>query len=130
MEYEVVTWKIWGNEPIAWIMDIAIDPEYHGLGYGYKLLEHVVYETKTKYNMNKIGLSVTISNVNAKSLYDRFGFKDYEFYVEMIDPMAIKTTNKWVIILLVYKVGRIVTLFDSRLKFFHGFNNLINDVLW
>ena len=87
---EVVTWKIWGDEPVAWIMDIAIDPEYHGLGYGYRLLEHVVYETKTKHNMDKIGLSVTISNVNAKSLYDRFGFKDYEFYVEMIDPMAIK----------------------------------------
>ena len=87
---EVVTWKIWGDEPIAWIMDIAIDPAHHGLGYGYQLLHKLVYQLKNKHQMPKVGLSVTLSNTGAKSLYDRFGFKDYEFYVEMIDPQAIK----------------------------------------
>ncbi len=59
----------------AWIMDIAVKPEYWGRGVGGKLLEKA--EEHCRENGIKfIGLAVTTANHRAVSLYESIGYQE------------------------------------------------------
>ena len=79
---EMVHVKNW-NKKVGWIMDVALHPDYQGMGLGKHLIEkslsnlyHSGYETA--------GLGVTLTNKNAHQLYESLGFEDYEFFVEIM----------------------------------------------
>ncbi|MCB0326156.1 MAG: ribosomal protein S18-alanine N-acetyltransferase [Bdellovibrionales bacterium] len=58
----------------AQIVNIAIDPKYHGNGYGFLLLSKVHEEAK-KLNASECFLELRISNQKAFSLYEKIGYK-------------------------------------------------------
>ena len=72
-----------GEVNIAWIMDIALLPEYQGIGYGKHLIKKSLSEIY-KSGYTTAGLAVTLTNKNAHQLYESLGFEDYEFFVEII----------------------------------------------
>ena len=79
---ETVLVHNWGMD-MGWLMDVALLPTYQGLGYG-KHMVHYVLHTLHNLGYTHCGLGVTCSNNNAHDLYERMGFKDYEFFVEVI----------------------------------------------
>ena len=72
-----------GELNMGWIMDVALLPEYQGMGLGKHLIKHSM---KQLYNAGytAAGLGVTLTNKNAHQLYESLGFEDYEFFVEII----------------------------------------------
>ena len=71
------------NEPIGWIMDVAILPEFQGMGLGQYLIKSSLGEAY-KSGYSKVGLGVTLSNRSAYQLYQNLGFEEYEIFVEII----------------------------------------------
>lgn len=63
-------WKICDE---AHLMNIAVHPEYRGIGTGEKILEALIDLCKIK-NMNDMTLEVRFSNIPAQNLYKKFGF--------------------------------------------------------
>ncbi|MDA1353293.1 MAG: GNAT family N-acetyltransferase [bacterium] len=74
----------WGYDRIAWIMDVAIRPDMQGFGYGGDLVQRATYGAK-QAGIPAIGLGVTVSNQNALRLYEKLGFKAFDYFVEFID---------------------------------------------
>ena len=71
------------DDHVGWIMDVALLPEFQGMGYGQYLIKKALSECyKTGYN--KVGLGVTLSNKGAYNLYQNLGFEEYEIFVEII----------------------------------------------
>lgn len=58
------------------ITNIAVDKEYRGLGIGNKLLEGLI-QLCIDRNIRAMTLEVRKSNEVAKSLYKKYGFKEY-----------------------------------------------------
>ncbi|MHA1269678.1 MAG: ribosomal protein S18-alanine N-acetyltransferase [Candidatus Helarchaeota archaeon] len=56
------------------VVSFAIHPEYRDLGYGSKLLKHLI-EIFIKNRRQKIQLEVRVSNHAAIKLYQKFNFK-------------------------------------------------------
>ena len=63
-------WKILDE---AHLMNIAVHPEYRGIGAGEKILEALIDLCRIK-NMNDMTLEVRASNIPAQNLYKKFGF--------------------------------------------------------
>lgn len=63
-------WKILDE---AHLMNIAVHPEYRGIGAGEKILEALIDLCRIK-NINDITLEVRVSNIPAQNLYKKFGF--------------------------------------------------------
>lgn len=75
--------KSFDGERYGWIMDIAVHPNYQGIGYGAMLIQQSLsnlYDAGYK----QAGLAVTLSNKRAKKLYDSLGFTDHHYFVEII----------------------------------------------
>lgn len=58
------------------VTNIAVDKEYRGLGLGNKLLEGLI-QLCIDRDIKHITLEVRKSNEVAKSLYKKYGFKEY-----------------------------------------------------
>lgn len=58
------------------ITNIAVDEEYRGLGVGNRLVEGLI-QLCIDRNIKAITLEVRKSNEIAKSLYKKYGFKEY-----------------------------------------------------
>ncbi len=59
------------------VHDIAVLPEYRGIGIGKRLLEKII-EIARERNYCKITLEVRYDNFSAQSLYRQLGFTDTE----------------------------------------------------
>jgi ribosomal protein S18 acetylase RimI-like enzyme len=68
---------------MGWIMDIALLPEYQGMGLGKYLIKNSMNQL---YNIGytAAGLGVTLTNKNAHETYKSLGFEDYEVFIEII----------------------------------------------
>ena len=71
------------GESIGWIMDVAVQPDFQGMGFGPQLIKKSLFEAYQS-GYNKVGLGVTLSNQSARQLYDHLGFEEYEIFVEII----------------------------------------------
>ncbi len=71
------------NMEMGWIMDVALLPEFQGLGYGKHLIEKSCFELYKK-GYDAIGLGVTLTNTGAYNLYKNMGFEEYEYFVEIM----------------------------------------------
>lgn len=52
------------------IINMAVHPDYRGQGIGKRLMQHVLNEDEVFF------LEVRVSNLTAKSIYEKYGFKD------------------------------------------------------
>jgi ribosomal protein S18 acetylase RimI-like enzyme len=74
------------------VVDIALLPEFQGLGFGSRLLERVLREAAAEGRV--VTLQVAGDNLGARRLYDRLGFRQRGesggVYVEMewVEPRA------------------------------------------
>ena len=59
--------------PESHLLNIAIDPAHQGKGLGDKLLQPVIFQTKTM-GVQVISLEVRVSNLPAIKLYEKRGF--------------------------------------------------------
>jgi ribosomal-protein-alanine N-acetyltransferase len=57
----------------AHILNICVDPEFRSMGYGERLLDEVLFRTRTT-SVLEIFLEVRPSNINALGLYKKKGF--------------------------------------------------------
>lgn len=56
------------------ILNLTIDKSWHGLGYGTRLIEHVLnYESVN--DISWVLLNVRVDNIKALNLYTRLGFR-------------------------------------------------------
>ena len=51
------------------IINMAVHPDYRGQGIGKRLMQHVLNDEEVFF------LEVRVSNENAKSIYEKYGFK-------------------------------------------------------
>ena len=51
------------------IINMAIHPDYRGIGIGKRLMQHVLNDEDVFF------LEVRVSNENAKKIYEKYGFK-------------------------------------------------------
>jgi len=65
---------LYSVEDEAHIMNIAVHPDHRGRGYASKLITHTFLHVIRK-NISEFFLEVRESNVNARHLYTKFGFK-------------------------------------------------------
>ena len=65
---------LYSVEDEAHIMNIAVHPDHRGRGYASKLNTHTFLHVIRK-NISEFFLEVRESNVNARHLYTKFGFK-------------------------------------------------------
>ncbi len=79
---EVVRNENWGKT-IGWIMDIAVLPDYHGMGLGHHLLSKCLSALHHQ-GYEYAGLAVTLTNKNAHDLYLSMGFENEQYFVEII----------------------------------------------
>ncbi|MDE6565697.1 MAG: ribosomal protein S18-alanine N-acetyltransferase [Clostridia bacterium] len=63
-----------GLYPSGDITNIAVLPEYRGLGYGKMLVSEIIKQAQIN-NIDKIFLEVRSSNITAIKLYEKCGFK-------------------------------------------------------
>jgi len=61
---DVVEIECWGYKRIAWIMDVAILPDFQGYGLGKHLIQKVISEV-AQAGIPAVGLGVTLSNERA-----------------------------------------------------------------
>jgi ribosomal protein S18 acetylase RimI-like enzyme len=59
----------------AWVMDVAVKPEYWGKGVARKLMQHAE-EHCMHEEIKFIGLAVTTANQRAASLYQSLGYQE------------------------------------------------------
>ena len=59
---------------ISQIMNVAVDTEYRGKGYGNLLIEEFIREAKSR-NLDTMSLEVRVSNEPAIKLYEKYGFE-------------------------------------------------------
>mgnify|MGYP001277729746 CR=1 FL=1 len=68
---------------IGWIMDVAILPQFQGMGLGKHIIKKSLGEA-SKAGYESVGLGVTLTNKGAYQLYNELGFEEYEVFVEII----------------------------------------------
>jgi len=61
------------------INNIALRPQYRGLGYGTALMHHVLAEGR-RLGARRATLEVRAGNTGARRLYERLGFRDAGAY--------------------------------------------------
>lgn len=59
----------------AHLLNICVDPPYQGRGYGRLLLDHFVERGRLAPTVRHMILEVRVSNLRARSLYARAGFR-------------------------------------------------------
>lgn len=57
------------------LLNVCINPDYQGKGYGQRLLQHLVDEATAKDN-HEMYLEVRTSNMDAIHVYEKFGFNE------------------------------------------------------
>ena len=65
--------------------DLAIRRQQAGRGVGNALLRHIVAEAKRQTGITQLVLTVTQTNVPARTLYENFGFRSFG-----VEPHAIR----------------------------------------
>ncbi|MDL2246901.1 GNAT family N-acetyltransferase [Methanobrevibacter sp. OttesenSCG-928-K11] len=58
-----------------YLAEIAIDSSKRGKGFGTKVLNKFIQESKNKKEYKRITLDVDVRNENVKALYEKLGFK-------------------------------------------------------
>jgi len=71
---ELLTSNIGKND--YYLSNIAVDPQFRGQGIGTYILENA-FKLAEKKGCRRVILDVTLNNVGASRLYERFGFKVY-----------------------------------------------------
>jgi ribosomal-protein-alanine N-acetyltransferase len=80
------------------LLNVAVHPDWRGLGYAQKLLQSMIKET-VRDEISKINLEVRASNLNAIALYKKIGFSQThlrkKFYANGEDAivMELKTSD-------------------------------------
>ncbi len=64
---------LWITYDQAQIADIAVRPEYTGMGIGSELMDHCIREA-VRNGCEVLTLEVRVSNVPALGLYEKYGF--------------------------------------------------------
>lgn len=82
---DVIALESFHYSKIAWIMDVAVKPQYQGYGIGRTLVLEAMHQAN-KSGYPAIGLGVTLSNKHAKNLYETLGYTHLEYFVEFICP--------------------------------------------
>ncbi|MBI3257944.1 MAG: GNAT family N-acetyltransferase [Ignavibacteriae bacterium] len=67
-----------------------VSKNHRGNGIGKLLIEGLLYRVKTLGNIEQINLTVVSNNNNAKSLYEKFGFRTFG-----VETNAIKWNGKY-----------------------------------
>ena len=70
----------WGVTKLATIELLVVDPQYRNQGVGAALLEHALTIFK-QAGADLIGLHCPVQAIEAKQLYERFGFEISAFYM-------------------------------------------------
>ena len=74
-DYKKIAWeRELKNDEVSPLHILAVCPEYHGKGFGAKILEEVV-ELSRKNGKKAVRFDAIKSNVPAQKLYEKFGFK-------------------------------------------------------
>lgn len=71
------------NMDIGWLMDVALLPDYQGMGLGKHLIVSALHAILAA-GYEQAGLAVTLSNHHAHILYTHLGFEEYDFFVEIL----------------------------------------------
>ncbi len=71
---ELLTASVGKND--YYLSNIAVDPQFRGQGIGTYILENA-FKVAEKKECRRVILDVTLNNVGASRLYERFGFKVY-----------------------------------------------------
>jgi ribosomal-protein-alanine N-acetyltransferase len=58
----------------AHVLNLCVDPDYRGLGYGDRLLDEILLKARNA-SVREVFLEVRPSNVNALALYHKKGFR-------------------------------------------------------
>jgi mycothiol synthase len=75
----VVGW-VWISLPgtyasgVAWISDVAVDPEFHSRGYGRAIMTAAEKDLAER-GLDRVGLSVDGGNAVARALYEKLGYE-------------------------------------------------------
>lgn len=72
----VIRWK-WSRDTKRfgyWLYAIWIHPDFRGKGFGVVLMESLIKELRMR-NIKEVYLTVNNSNIIAKNLYNKLGFK-------------------------------------------------------
>ncbi|MBT5855254.1 GNAT family N-acetyltransferase [bacterium] len=87
---DVLDIEFWGESHVAWIMDVAVIPEYQGFGLAQYMIKKSLHEA-SKAGSTISALAVTLSNKPAVRLYESLGYECVEYFVEIIPPGVIET---------------------------------------
>jgi ribosomal protein S18 acetylase RimI-like enzyme len=70
----------WGVSKVATIELLVVDPQYRNQGIGSTLLEHLLTVFR-QADTDLIGLHCPVQAIEAKQLYERFGFEVSAFHM-------------------------------------------------
>lgn len=77
-EHKVIGYYIASQAGVeASLLNIAVDPDFQGAGYGRLLLQHLIDLSKQK-QLQEIWLEVRVSNTAACKLYHQLGFVEVD----------------------------------------------------
>ena len=82
----------------ATLFNIAIKPNFQGLGYGKHLLENLIQQLKQK-KCKSIWLEVRESNIAAQTLYQKLGFKTVSIRKEYYRTLNNQRENAVIMVL-------------------------------
>lgn len=82
----------------ATLFNIAIKPNFQGLGYGKHLLDNLIQQLKQK-KCKSIWLEVRESNIAAQTLYQKLGFKTVSIRKEYYRTLNNQRENAVIMVL-------------------------------
>ncbi|MFG6116878.1 GNAT family N-acetyltransferase [Halobacillus sp. MO56] len=72
------------------ILGMYVTPQMRGTGIGESLLVNAIQQAEAIKTIEKINLTVVTSNVGAKKLYEKLGFKNFG-----VEKQALKINNEY-----------------------------------
>ncbi len=78
------------NRHKAHVFGMFVATEYAGRGIGAALLAHLVAEVRRDPGILQLILTVTETNLSARSLYERAGFRSFG-----VEPRAIRVADEF-----------------------------------
>lgn len=67
---------------VMFIDSMGVDESYRGKGVGHQLFDYIK-NIKQEMNIDKIELQVNSQNVNAREMYEKYGFKEKAITMEL-----------------------------------------------